>query len=194
MMEEHRYPRKFKEMTWQPARRGRQIKRWQTVICEITSATNFNLDSLNGLTYQQAAARVRRELSKHDRFTDDQSAAKKSELELYCHMNDPEGIKPYFKGPLTLGQRLKFKFKAGCIPLNSKFAHIQKCSRACSLCGAEVEDIPHFILHCPELNTLRDALLSEISGSATKTVLDSFNQLKDLPKAAAPFGVMPKRD
>ena len=100
-------------------------------------------------------------------------------------MNEPEGIKPYFKGPLTLRQGLKFKFRAGCIPLNSKLAHIHKCSRACSLCGAEVEDIPHFILHCPKLKTLRDALVSEISESATKTVLDSFNGLEDLLKAAA---------
>ena len=57
--------------------------------------------------------------------------------------------------------RLRVKFS----PLREhRFRHNFECLSPECICGAAIEDTEHYLLHCPQLCTLRQTLLGQISG------------------------------
>ena len=113
------------------------------------------------------------------------NAEKKSELKLYTQLKENPGFKAYLRGPMTLGKRLKFKFRSGSVPLNAKMAKVTNSGDAeCKLCHTEKEDPVHFLMRCHSYTELREEMFTRIR-NLDADLFQTFRTLNDLEAAAA---------
>ena len=69
------------------------------------------------------------------------------------------------KGPLTIGAKLKFKFRAGSHGLaeeTGRRAGVVREERVCEFCCDGVENVAHFCWTCPLYNVMRETFLAEL--------------------------------
>ena len=170
---------------WKATRAGRQIKSWHKAVSEIVSSIGYDVHLEPDLSVKAAGKVLRRVVSQYDENQNALNADKKSELKLYTQLNEKHGFKSYLRGPMTLGKRLKFKFRSGSIPLNAKMAKVTNSGDAeCKLCYAEKEDPVHFLMCCHSYTELREEMFTKIQ-NLDANLFQTFRTLNDLEAAAA---------
>ena len=137
------------------------------------------------LSVKEAGKVVQKVIKAFDENCNILNAGKKSELKLYTLLNELNGFKSYLRGPMTLGKRLKFKFRSGSVPLNAKMAKVTNSDNSeCTLCHAEKEDPVHFLLRCRLYADLREVMFTKIC-NLDADLFQTFRTMNDLEAAAA---------
>ena len=97
----------------------------------------------------------------------------KTTLEIYreCKQETKEEI-IYNNGEAS---RLLFRARSNTMALNDRFRHDKgenKRHTGCPICGAEYENLEHFVLHCPKLDSEREGeLIRDMRGEGDKDTL-----------------------
>ena len=97
----------------------------------------------------------------------------KTTLEIYreCKQEIKEEI-IYNNGEAS---RLLFRARSNTMALNDRFRHDKgenKRHTGCPICGAEYENLEHFVLHCPKLDSEREGeLIRDMRGEGDKDTL-----------------------
>ena len=97
---------------------------------------------------------------------------------LYCIPTPPE----FFSFGSKTGNIYHTKVRCESLDINSYLFKIKKSSSPACTCGSRLEDIPHFIIHCPKYQKIRDDLFNHISVILNYdfSVLSSAQQLNTL--------------
>ena len=97
----------------------------------------------------------------------------KTSLEIYRNCKTEVREEKFYKNGEV--SRLIFRARSNTLALNDRFRHDRGENRRdtnCSICGAEMETLEHFVLRCERLEGERDAeLLREMRGTDDKETL-----------------------
>ncbi len=108
-------------------------------------------------------------------------------VEAYHALGDSVELQQYLRSHLTLGAKLKFKFRAGSHGLEEevgrRVGQAREC-RTCRVCGqGEIENVSHFLWSCPRYEDARSTFLASLSCVTTKQM--SCLMLKDLQEGTS---------
>jgi hypothetical protein len=156
-----RYPRKVFSADWPKLRRGGEAKSWKRGAADILASSGFSDQSLGEVDVGVLQAAV--EESMVTVVANSEMGGRK--IDAYRSLGDSIALQPYLKGCLSLGARLKFKFRAGSHGLGEELGRrrgVAREDRSCELCGGDVESAAHFMLVCPAVGDLRANFLSSL--------------------------------
>ena len=105
--------------------------------------------------------------------------ASKSSLKSYLFFHKVSGPQKYLNNIDDFeASRLKLLARTDCLPLNSVLKRMSMInSDICDLCSSDVDDVSHFLVDCPALQSIRNEYFSEIS-----IVFSDFIELPSIDK------------
>jgi hypothetical protein len=177
-----RYPRKVMAAHWHKDKPGGEVKSWKREVAKLLTMCDVRVEDLPDLSVDDLSSRVLSSFPKLEggegggevKLPRDSSGRK---IIAYSRLGDRFGLQPYLQGCLSLGARLKFKFRAGSHGLGEEMVLRSKVERPCGLCDGEVESVAHFMLVCPALENLRAPFLSSLQAALGDNKLQDFQIL-----------------
>ena len=82
-----------------------------------------------------------------------------SKTSISMYKNRKKEIKEEIIYDNTTASCILFRARTNTLPLNDRKRHVQETT-ACELCGAELENIKHFLLFCPALKEQRSSIMA----------------------------------
>jgi len=174
-MSEGRYPKMAFQATWPKLKKGADVKSWATKVKTLVKEMDIGDEALD---WERAAmekwVKEKLELRRCERA----KLKEGRKVEAYHSLKDMLEFQPYLRGCLTLGTKLKFKFRAGSHGLEEETGRRQghaREQRVCKLCDQqEVESVDHFIWSCPLYTTTRTAFIDSLTSCCDEQTLSSF--------------------
>ena len=182
-----RYPAKVESVSWGQTCPGKQARSWQKVVDTILDTHDICKQDLTEMAdAEEVVAQLTTVIDSVHKEQEDLERSQKSDLKLFDCFSEPVGFKTYLMGKATLGTRLKFKLRAGSIPLAAKMRHMRPLTDGtCPLCQSPLEDSVHFLLHCNHFAGLRKAFMAELGSLVGVEKILAFKGLEDVSRAAA---------
>jgi Reverse transcriptase (RNA-dependent DNA polymerase) len=166
-MEENRYPKLAYEAVWPKLKKGGDIKSWGKAVKQLVNDLNVNEEEVREWTPKAFAEWAKKRIRERHNARELRMAEMKErrKVDAYNSLEDKLELQTYLKGPLTLGAKLKFKFRAGSHGLGEETgrrAGVNREDRVCEFCCCGVESVAHFCWECPIYDAMRMPFLAEL--------------------------------
>jgi len=166
-MREGRYPKLVANANWKKVKLGADIKSWGKAVKSLVQELNVNEEEVREWTPKAFADWAKKSVRERHIARESRNADLKDrrKIDAYNSLNDKLELQPYLKGPLTIGAKLKFKFRAGSHGLaeeTGRRAGAVREERVCEFCCNEVENVAHFCWICPLYNAMRTPFLADL--------------------------------
>ena len=140
-----------------PAKRLNSINRSLRNATTLTEITNHTTKYHN--SYIPATTRLWNHLSNETRSTTSTKSFKKQ----VTQKSNPDKPPLYYSLGSKIGNRLLTRLRVGMSKLNAHAFKIQKVDSPHCQCGSKLENVRHYLLHCPLYTQLRQQLFDSIS-------------------------------